>query len=537
MKTIKKYLCVIIFLSGLVSCDSFLTTPPLDQISEGQWWQDKSQVEMMVKGAYDCIYGPNEIALRDCMSDNATHRERKYKEIGNGTYTTQSDAIKDEWKYASIAKLNYVLEGLEKAKDKQLTEAEYLRYTAEVRFLRAFVYYDMVFFFGDIPLITKTLTVDESRKTSRQPREEVLNFVLDELENYVLPNVNALEVNETGRLNEQIVNAYLSRVYLFEKKYEKVLEYTDKVIKSDKYELYSNYDNLFRPQSDGENKEVIFERQYSSPLIVHELNRNLSYASGVYSGWSHVVALQELVDEYECLNGHLVSECKALGCEYYQKRLDMETDTHRGEYDFRDPRLDATIVWPFKEWIVDGKVRVYYGVDDPNSADYVQKETHMTGYMCQKWVDMRGEYADRTLSDKNMTILRYADILLMRAEALIELDRDLPEAVSLINKIRNRVNMPEIEVASQSVLREKLRHERRVETAFEGLRYLDIIRWHIGDQVKKGKVYGARLKAVSETMEHKFVEERFWEDKMYLFPIPQEAIDNNPNLLQNDGWK
>lgn len=149
--------------------------------------------------------------------------------------------------------------------------------------------------------------------------------------------------------------------------------------------------------------------------------------------------------------------------------------------------MNTTITWPYKEWIVDGNVRCRYGVDDPNSGDYVQKETHMTGYMCEKWIDLRGEYADRTLADKNMTILRYGDILLMRAEALIELNQNLAEAVSLINQIRRRVGMPEIEMASQSVLREKLRHERRVETAFEGLRYFDIIRWRIADKVKKEK--------------------------------------------------
>ncbi|WP_301703903.1 RagB/SusD family nutrient uptake outer membrane protein [uncultured Parabacteroides sp.] len=535
MKAMKKYIYVIACSLGLVSCDSFLTTPPLLEISEELWWNDKTQAEMMVRGTYDYISGPEEIALWDCLSDNAIHREGKYKQIGNGTHTTQSEIIKNQWKYDKIAKLNYVLEGLEKAKD-NLSEAEYLRYTSEVRFIRAFTYYNMAFFFGDVPLIKNTLTVSESRETSRQPRAEVLAFVLDELENNVLPNINAVEVNESGRVNEQVVNAFLSRVYLFEKEYEKVLEYTDKVIKSGNYELHADYDELFRPQSDGANREVIFERQYNAPLVMHELNRNLSYASGVYGGWSHVLALNELVEEYECLNGHSVADCEALGCEYHQKRLGAETDTHRGEYDFRDPRLDASIVWPFKEWVVDGAVRCYYGVDDPNTADYVQKETHMTGYMCQKWVDMRGEYADRTRADKNMTILRYGDVLLMRAEALIELNQNLPEAVSLINQIRARVNMPAIEVASQAVLREKLRHERRVETAFEGLRYFDIIRWQIGDKVRKGKVYGARMKAISENMDHKYMEERFWDDKMYLFPVPQEAIDNNENLTQNTGW-
>lgn len=536
MKTIrlKKYVCAIAGLLLFVSCDSFLTTPPLDQISENLWWSNKSQVEMMVKGAYRFVYGPEEVAYRDCLSDNGFRRGGS--DVANGTLTTQSTKVKDEWKYWYIANLNYILEGLEKSRNNQISEAEYLRYSAEIRFLRAFVYYDMLFYFGDIPLITKTLTVSESRETTRQPRQQVLDFVLDELEDYVLPNINAVEINETGRVNEQVVNAYLSRICLYEKMYDKVLQYTDRVIKSGDYELYADYDELFRPQSDEVNKEVIFERQYLSPLVVHDLNRNLSYASGVYAGWSNASALNELVEEYECLNGHFVSECQSLGCEYYQKRIDAESDTHRGEFDFRDPRLATTITWPFKEWVVDGEVRARYGVDDPNSADYVQKETHMTGYLCEKWVDLRGESIDRTLADKNMTVLRYGDVLLMRAEALIELNENLSEAVSLINEIRARVHMPNIKLASQEVLREKLRHERRVETAFEGIRYFDIIRWRICDKVKNGKVYGARMKAVNENMDHKLVEERFWDDKMYLYPIPQAAIDNNPNLTQNPGW-
>ena len=535
MKSIKIYICAAMMALGVSSCDSFLTTPPLDQISEDQWWSDKSQTEMMVKGAYQYVYGPNEVVLRDCISDNATHREAKYKEVGNGTYTTQSAAVKDEWKYASIAKLNYILEGIEKAKD-QISEEEYLRFNAEVRFIRAFVYYDMIFFFGDVPLITKTLSVAEARETSRQPRQEVLDFILKELEDGVLPNIEKVAITETGRVNKQVVNAFLSRIYLHEKNYEKVLYYTNEVIKAGKYELHPSYEELFRPQADGSNKEVIFEHQYSSPLVVHELNRNLSPASSIYAGWSHVLGLQELVDDYECVNGHPVSECESLGCEYFQKRKDAEAETHRGEYDFRDPRLAATIMWPYWEWKVGGNVLSRYGVDDPDSKDYVKKETHMTGFLVTKWVDLQGEYADRTRSQKNMTILRYGDVLLMRAEALIELSQDLGEAVALINQIRQRAGMPDIAMASQSVLREKLRHERRIETAFEGLRYFDIIRWHIADKVKSGKVYGARLKAISDAMDNKFVEERFWNDKMYLFPIPQEAIDNNSNLVQNKDW-
>lgn len=528
----------ILFLSMLLfyACDDFLTTPPLDSITDDNWWSSKSQVEMMVNSCYSELYGPDDVVLHDCITDNAIHRSHAMVAVGNGTYDTQNGYVLGKWKYSSIAKLNYVLGGIEKAKD-FVTEDEYMQFTAQVRFIRAFVYYDMIFYFGDIPLITKVLTVSESRDTSRQPRAEVLSFILKELEEYVLPNIETIPVTGTGRINEDVVNAYLARIYLHEKKFDKVIEYTDKIINSKRYDLNPDYDALFRPQADGNNKEVIFERQYSSPLYVHALNRNLSPVSSVYVGWSHVSPLQNLVDDYECINGHSIHECESLNCEYHQKRIDIESETVRGEYQFRDPRLGATIMWPFWEWKKNGEVVSVYGVDDPNSKDYLKAEPHQSGFLVTKWVDLEGENPDRTRAEKNMTIIRYADVLLMKAEALIEKNQDLEVAIALINKIRTRAGMPaNVSLSSQNQLRETLRHERRVETALEGLRYYDIIRWRIGDEVKKGKALGARLKAISETMENKFMENRYWEDKMYLFPIPQNAIDLNPNLVQNPSW-
>ncbi len=518
------------------SCDDFLTTPPLDSITDNNWWKTKAEVEMMVNSCYTDTYGIDEVALLDCMTDNGKHREGGIIQVGNGTHDTQNSFVAGKWKYGSIAKLNYTLEGIEKSKD-YISDDEYRQLKAQIRFIRAFVYYDMLFYFGDIPLITKTLTVTESRETSRQPRAEVLSFILTELESGVLADIEAIPVTESGRVNKNVVNAYLARIYLHEKNYDKAIHYTNEVINSGKYELYADYEALFRPQSDGNNKEVIFERQYSSPLYVHALNRNLSPVSSVYGGWSHVLVLQGLVDEYECINGHAFHDCEALGCEYAQKRKEIESDMVRGEYQFRDPRLGATIMYPFWEWKVNGEVTSRYGVDDPNSKDYVKTETHMSGYLLTKWVDLLGENPDRTRSYKNMTILRYADVLLMKAEALIEKNQEPDEAVKLINTIRQRAGMPaNITVKSQDELRNILRHERRIEFAFEGLRYYDIIRWRIGDKVKSGKAMGARLKAISETMENKFMEDRFWDDKMYLFPVPQNAIDLNPNLSQNTGW-
>lgn len=532
-----KLIQIIVLLSLVFSsCDDLLTTPPLDMISDEQWWKTKSQVEMMVNSCYTELYGVDEVVYRDCLTDNGKYRNGQIPAVGNGTHDTSNGFIKGLWKYGSIAKVNYVLEGIEKSKA-FIPADEYKQLNAQVRFIRAFLYYDMVFYFGDVPLITKMLTVAESRETSRQPRAEVLAFILKELEEGVLADITVNAPKESGRVNIDVVNAFLARIYLHEKNYDKVLHYTNEVIKSGRYELYADYEMLFRPQSDGVNKEVIFERQYSAPLYVHSLNRDLSPVSSIYGGWSQALALQPLIDDYECIEGHAFHDCEALGCKHVAERKALESDTKRGEYEFRDPRLRATIMYPFWEWKVGGVTKSVYGVDDPASKDYVKTETHMSGYLLTKWVDLEGTNPDRTRAHKNLTIIRYADVLLMKAEALVEKNQDLGEVATILNTIRTRAGMPaNIVVASQTEMRNKMRHERRIELAFEGLRYYDMIRWRIADKVRQGNAYGARLKAVNANMDNKLMEKRFWDDKMYLFPVPQEARDLNENLTQNTGW-
>ena len=159
--------------------------------------------------------------------------------------------------------------------------------------------------------------------------------------------------------------------------------------------------------------------------------------------------------------------------------------------------------------------------------------------MLTKWTDLEGEEPDRWLGHKNLTVFRYADVLLMRAEALIELNENLGEALSLINDIRNRAEMPEYPaVTSQSDMIAKVRHERRVETAFEGLRYYDIIRWGIAPKVLNGPAYGWK-RWNPETQKHDnplVFEQRIWVEGegRYFWPIPQASIDQNENIKQQD---
>lgn len=543
MKKINLLICSLIVIL-LNSCDSLLTTPPLDQIPESEWWKSAEQARLMVNECYVKIYNSGMdhiIVFRDGYTDNAMWRDNDA--MANGSWTAYTGKVKEEWKYTEIANVNYVLEGLAKSKE-YLTEEEYAHLTAEVRFIRAFLYYDMMFYFGDIPLVKKVLSIEEARQTSQQPREEVLQFILSEL-NEVLEDIQKEPSEETGRINKDIVHAYLARIYLHEKQYDKVLEHTIQVMNTGKYGLYRAYDNdpvknsyeeLFRPAADGNNNEVIFEKQYIYPLKTTTLNRDLSPQSSVYRGWLRLLPVQNLVDEYECIGGHPYQKCEELNCEYNKLRQEISANGGYGEYEYRDPRLKSTIITPGWEWKVNGVVKSVYGIEDPNSRDYLAKEPHSTGFLVTKWVDLEGEEVDATRSSKNMTIIRYADILLMRAEAFIEKNENLGEAVLLINEVRDRAGMPAIEMASQSILREKLRHERRVEFAFEGLRYFDIIRWRICDKVRNGNLYGFAKMTDSGKRENIFLEKRVWKEHMYVWPIPQDAIDLNSNLKQNPEW-
>ena len=534
MKNIIKYTCLAFMACHFLSCDSYLDKPPLHQISDDSWWKDATQAQMMVDNCYNYLPDHEIIPYRDGYSDNGIWRATNV--MGDGSLTAFTKQVKDEWKYEEIAQLNYVLEGLEKAKD-FLTEDSYVHMKAEVSFIRAWIFYDMMFYFGDIPLVDHLLTVDESLKVGRTSRNEIWKFIQTEM-NEVLADVQKKPTDESGRVNEMVARSFLARISLFEKDYETTLAQTEAVMKSGKYTLYPSYENMFRPQTDGANSEIIFEFQYSNPLKLHDLNRNLSPGASPYAGWGRMMALENMVDEYECIEGHFISECESFGCKHVSERQAIDAAGKYGEYEFRDPRLKQTIITPGWEWIKNDAVAFVFDPADENGLDYIKNKPWSTGYSLTKWVDMNGENEDRTKAYKNITLIRYADILLMRAEALIESGGDLQEAADLINLIRSRAGMPQIDnVGGQSEMREKLRHERRIELAFEGLRYYDIIRWRIGDKVRNGDQYGAALmNKETGKRENIFMEKRVWDDHMYLWPVPQDARDLNPSLDQNPGW-
>ena len=214
-------------------------------------------------------------------------------------------------------------------------------------------------------------------------------------------------------------------------------------------------------------------------------------------------------------------------------------------YKDRDPRLAATIIYP--GCLYEGSYFNSIDIKDPTGDYYAPYGRSKTGYHPRKYIDNLSDYADMWNTGMNAIVMRYAEVLLMYAESKIELGQIDESVYKALNDIRKRAGMLEVDRTvynNQAKMRELVRRERRVELAMEGLRWFDICRWRIAEEVMPGQVYGALLGTVDAgtgalnlTNERIKVEIRLFDPaKNYLWPIPQSVIDATPAIEQNPGY-
>ncbi|HUQ66672.1 MAG TPA: RagB/SusD family nutrient uptake outer membrane protein, partial [Flavitalea sp.] len=289
-----------------------------------------------------------------------------------------------------------------------------------------------------------------------------------------------------------------------------------------KYSLFNNYEDLFRIQNEN-NSEIILDVEYLQDDQALWGLGTLPPASA--GGWYIVGPTQSLVDAYEMNNG---------------KTIDDPSSGYdpNNPYKNRDPRLAATIIVPGSTY--NGK---FFDPVDATSVDYYVGYAY-TGYSIRKYIHELSDYSDIWNTGLNIPVIRYAEVLLTYAEAKIESNQIDNSVYEAIDQVRIRAGLPAVDrtvYASQSQMRELVRRERRVELALEGLRWYDIQRWKIGDQVMTGPALGCREGTVDPITGHYtptgpniVVEQRTF--KNYLWPIPQSEIDVNKNLVQNPGY-
>lgn len=519
------------FLLGLfiISCgESFLDSYPTDQFSSATFWKTKQHADMALAGAYRGWEDGLMILRRDEMTDNGYNHLHLVgiSNVANGTVNPDNvggDVIR-AFSYSRIRKYNDFLENIDNV---EMDEALKERYKAEVRFLRAYDYFQKVEYFGDMPLVIRTLAPDEF--VGRDPASQIREFILSELAEIaeILPVQNMRQSN--GHVTSGSAMALKARMELFMGRYEDAMKSAQAVIDMGVYELYPDYEGLFNPDNEANNNESILEIQYLSDVYSTSIpwQRNPAFMGG----YAEAGVLKGMIDAYETGNGLPITE-------------DATYDPDN-PFANRDPRLKMSVVVPGT--IYGGR---YYSSLDPvitnadgttsSNPDYHLNDGSKAGQWPKKYLTENRRPEHDQNYGANIMLIRLAEMYLTYAEAAVETGQNLDLALEYINKLRKRAGHTE----ATELTRELVRRERRVELAFEGLRWYDIKRWDIGPEVMNGPAYGSRVGSVNfQTGEvtwgdgYILLENRiFYPERNYLMPIPQREIDVNPNMTQNTGY-
>jgi len=536
MKTIK-YILLSFMVCVLFSCTKdFLDRKPIDFLAPDNF-KTENDIKEAVNGIYRAyISDKNEPIYTDFIVDNGYFPD--YRDMWNRTYNNETSYIVNKWTrdYKMILRANTVLAYIDNVK---LSETAYKQYKGEATFLRALAYFDLSFFFGGVPMRLKPEGLEEASKAIT-PKAEIVELVLKDLEDASEMLPKSYAASEKGRATKGAALAIKARVLLYNKRYEEAAAYCAKVKALSYYKIMPEYKTMFLPEGEADNLETIFDMQFQTNALPQGLSNSWYDRFYLFSGYQ---VSHDLYEQFYSTNGLSINNTANKLYDPSVRVSDLVSPSNyvkNGGYDNRfqnrDPRMHFSIVTPYTIDSYDKTTKapgVFYPTD--------KKAANLTSFRVRKYVDYTN-YNVPGISGVNPIIIRYADILLMEAEALVEKGGyDEAYVFSLINQVRQRasVMMPKVETAegsglSAQTLRDIIRHERRVEFAFEGLRLNDIMRWETGAESHKD------LKGFNPAKLTKFVSTgivyevttalqrtAFDASKGYLWPIPKTETDAN----------
>lgn len=522
MKNIAIIIGLFVVLITAGSCKKeLLDTKPTDKYNEGNFWESEAAVGAALSGCYnplttDGLFGGEATPL---WEETATPNAYNYSNamgfnlIAEGRQQSSNGGIiAQRWhdSYVGIGRCNTFLANVDRV---EMSESTKTRMKGEAHFLRGLYYFMLENYYGDVPLILEEPNLDTQADLPRTPREQVVAQILKDLDSAASVLPLKYSKADIGRATKGAAMALKARILLYEasplwnasndaSKWKAAADAAKAVMNlaGTGYGLYSDYRGLFLPQNEN-NKEVIFDVQYIFPglgtsfdLIGKQYNTN--------------APLLSLAQAYDMRNGLPI------------------TDPNSGynpanAYTNRDPRLYATIVYPGDTFMTEKVTTSRFAVTGFGMKKYTiyDKGPAPTGQS-----DLKGGQ-----SETNYIILRYADILMMYAEAQNEATGPDQSVYDAVNAVRKRVGMPDITPGlSQSQMRDAIRHERRIEFAGEGYYYNDIRRWKTAETV---------LNAPIKTYNGSQIEVRTFDPaRDYLWPIPLTETDLNPALEQNKGY-
>ena len=521
----------------LSSCNE-MDLAPTNKFTDLNYWTSTAKASAVLNMAYSQMnsasYFFGNVRLTDDLYEGRGNTDEKIITAG------QADAalgrFANEWAncYTGIKTCHTFLENVDRVPN--MNENLKTRMKAEVRFIRAYLFFRLTSHYGDVPLFTQNITLTEANSIVRSPKSDVVSFVRTELNEIVkiLPTKQEYTAADNGRISKGAVMTLLARTYLYENDWPNVASVTEKIMNGEygQYELFPSYEGLFLPENEY-NNEVILDMGYTLTLRTwSEFYDAIPLSVG---GRVNAAApTQELVNNYVMINGKGINEA---GSEYNEAN----------PYVNRDPRFNTTIVYHGYKWKKgDGTVSTIYikpgssstaGASNLDEYAGQGQNSTATGYYIRKYFDPQAPAG--MASGLNLILMRYADILLMHAEAKNELGQ-MNEAVwnKTIKPIRQRAGFTNVSALNFPVggdLRNIIRSERRSELAVEGLRLFDIRRWKTIETVLNGNPHGAKF-AADNTQYIQLDTRRFNKDRDYLFAVPQSQRDINKNLTQNPSY-
>jgi len=426
---------------------------------------------------------------------------------------------------------------------------EITRWKYEARFLRALFYSELIKRYGGVPIIISAGSVDQDFSlVKRNTLEECIQFVSDECDSCatVLP-VRPMQLEDMGRATRGAALALKSRMMLYaasdlfntpswapgfsnaeyislsgdrQTRWQKAANAAKAVIdlSGARYALSENYGDLYGSDN-FRDKEVIFSDRAGSSNEFEVAN----FPIGFKLGNSGTTPSQNLVDAYEDITGLPITDPGSV--------YDPEDP-----YANRDPRLKASIVTN-NAMFANRPVECFTGgLDGPPIARATR-----TGYYLNKYINQGLDLETGQTSVHSWIIFRLAEIYLNYAEALNESDPANPDIATYVNEVRLRAGMPELPAGlSQDMMRERIRHERRIELAFEEHRIWDLRRWMSAQDVLSSPLEGVQITRnpadSTFSYERVIVENRVFRPEMYLYPIPQSELAIASGMIQNPIW-
>lgn len=535
----------------LLACERSVEVEPSDQLTDEDVWRTPENAGLFLNDIYNNLNpGPwpelwtnVPMLVGNDPLDNYTDNSLSgniagipsYQLFAAGTYDPSNPIFDPHWgtMYENIRKCNLFLDRVAEAGfDEAITESM----LAQARFLRAYYYKSLVDLYGGVPLITTVLSRgdDEQIAFPRNSYEECVAFIREECSQAAAALPETLAPQDLGRATRGAALALKGELELYAGLFEEAAATNMEIMELGVYDLFPDYGALFYPENEN-NEEVIFDVQYAPVIKGH--SRDSYWGPPLVAdgfGWGAVNPTQNLVDCYEFLDGKTAAEGSAL----------YDPDT---PYENRDKRFYASIIYDGSQWR-GGAIYTRLGI--PNNRNEIDLSGSggkgRTGYFIKKMLDpgvVPGrENLDNQTGGSNAIIFRYAEILLNYAEARNEVSGPDASVYQAIDKVRARAGLPGLPAGlGQQEMRERIRRERRVELAFEGKRLYDLWRWRIAEDVFNKPLQGMKITESGAGLKYERVDAggstvQFDPSKNYLMPIPQDAIDQNPELEQNPGY-